>query len=396
MNNPPVFLDTRILNMRSLTRYLVVVALFATLIMPQDYAEATGIFPHSLRRFDTETEEQAIQKRDEAEDSLKLEQAKRKQLEEQAKKDQQQLQEESKRFADRLFVEQEGRKKEGEQARLREEDHRLEARKLATQLDAYRDVLKKLNRAPGNGGKQNPTIEIDAPILKVSVLVIGNSHYKMSPLENTINDATAIGELFGKFGYDVDVLIDGTRQKILEALARLKSRGKSSDLAILFYAGHGVQMDNVNYLIPVDFDPNHGAEYFSIDTISVNDVIENYLPTKARLVFLDACRNNPFGAVVAAGGRNLTVHGLAPMPSESHLSASGTLIAYATKDGSVALDGKGRHSPYTQALLNHLNDKIDISLVLRRVRQTVIDNTAGQQLPWEYGSLVGDELILAR
>lgn len=358
--------------------------------------EAAGIFPHSLRRFDTETEEQAIQKRDEAEDNLKVEQEKRKRLEEQAKREQQRLQEESRRFAEHLIAEQEERKREGDQARLREEDHRQEARRLAAQLDEYRDLLSKLNHpiasAVGGGSPSKP----NATALKVSVLVIGNASYKTSPLENTISDATAIGEVFSKFGFDVDAVLNGSKQQILDALVRLKVRSKTSDLAIVFYAGHGVQMDNVNYIIPVDFDPARGADYFTIDTISVNDVIEHYLPTKARLVFLDACRNNPFASAITAGGRNLVVHGLAPMPSESHLSASGTMIAYATKDGSVALDGEGKHSPYTQALLKHLNDKIDISLVLRRVRQTVINNTAGRQLPWEYGSLVGDELILAR
>jgi uncharacterized caspase-like protein len=127
----------------------------------------------------------------------------------------------------------------------------------------------------------------------------------------------------------------------------------------------------------------------ALEALSLNTLLERHLPGKAKLVFLDACRDNPLARSLAA--TRGSARGLAPINA-----AAGTLISYATRDGSTASDGTGRNSPYTTALLAHLDEAEDISLVLRRVRQRVIDSTRGAQEPWEYGSLVGDKLVLSQ
>jgi len=121
--------------------------------------------------------------------------------------------------------------------------------------------------------------------------------------------------------------------------------------------------------------------------VSLNSVVENFLPGKTKLVFLDACRDN---ALQRTNDRSVS-KGLAPISA-----AEGTLISYATKDGQTAADGVGsKNSPFTHALLEHLNDPQDIAVVLRKVRAKVMKATGGKQQPWEYGSLTGGELVLS-
>jgi uncharacterized caspase-like protein len=115
----------------------------------------------------------------------------------------------------------------------------------------------------------------------------------------------------------------------------------------------------------------------------------DYLPAKTRLVFLDACRDNPASrSLVASRGGGAV--GLAPINA-----ASGTLVAYATKEGSTAEDGDGTNSPFTTALLENLDAEVDIGIVLRKVRRRVMELTSGHQEPWEYGSLTGEQLVVS-
>ena len=134
-----------------------------------------------------------------------------------------------------------------------------------------------------------------------------------------------------------------------------------------------------------------GSASIDFDAISTNQIVDKYMRGKTKLVFLDACRDNPLArSFIASRGVGSVSKGLAPMDV-----ASGTLISYATKDGNVAIDGDGKNSPYTEALLKHLDNREDISLILRKVRQDVMNKTKGQQVPWDYGSLVGGQLILS-
>ena len=251
-----------------------------------------------------------------------------------------------------------------------------------------------------------------APVVKLSAraLVIGNGNYtSLVKLTNTRNDANAIAAKLRSFGIEVDLVLDADRDTLVNALGDYARRAAGKDVNILYYAGHGLQLDGANYLIPVNMRATGISEtYVKLSGVTL-DAVVSAMPGKTRLVFLDACRDNPFAGAVVAGrgsgtvsiapaaaagsvvaGRGLNTVGLAPV-----LASAGTLIAYATKDGSVASDGDGANSPYTTALLKHLDAPFDIGIVLRRVRQTVLELTGRTQEPWEYGSLIGDQLVLS-
>jgi hypothetical protein len=230
-----------------------------------------------------------------------------------------------------------------------------------------------------------------APHLTSRALVIGNSGYVSFPgLPNPRNDARSIAAKLRSFNIDVDLVVDADRDTLIKALNDYSARAGSTDVNILFYAGHGVQVDGVNYLVPTNMRADGtSAGYIKLAGIALNAALE-YLPAKTRLVFLDACRDNPVSRGLMAT-RGAGAIGLAPVAAPG-----GTLIAYSTKDGATAEDGVGANSPYTAALLQHLDAAQDISLVLRQVRQTVMRSTSNRQEPWEYGSLVGEQLVLSQ
>lgn len=223
---------------------------------------------------------------------------------------------------------------------------------------------------------------------KVVALVIGNSNYVSSPLLNPKNDAADVANKLETLGYKVRRVIDGDRRAMLKNLAAFREEAEKADVGIVYYAGHGVQVGGVNYILPIDFNLDSGMASIQFDGIAVNQMLENFVPTETKIAFLDACRDNPLSRSLSKT-RGGNASGLAAMDA-----VSGTLISFATKDGSVAQDGNGRNSPYTKALLTHLGDQVDVALMLRRVRQKVIDETKGKQIPWDYGSLIGDELVL--
>ena len=221
--------------------------------------------------------------------------------------------------------------------------------------------------------------------INAHALVIGNAAYAGGgKLLNPLNDARAISQLLQRLGFTVTQVEDANRAKLVSSLAQFSRSAMNADLSLLFYSGHGIQIDATNYLVPIDdvdtdFAPLHG--------VSINTVLERYMPGKAKLVFLDACRTNPMMASATKGFSK----GLAPINV-----SEGTLISYAAKDGQTAADGvAGRNSPFTAALLEHLGDPDDIAVVLRKVRAKVMRNTGGRQQPWEYGSLTGGALVLS-
>jgi hypothetical protein len=233
------------------------------------------------------------------------------------------------------------------------------------------------------------------PVTKSRVaLVVGNSAYKnTSYLDNPVNDARDVAALLNKIGFDVDVQLDLTKEAFDDALRNYGDRLMGANVALFFYAGHGIQVEGENYLVPVDAQLNKRRD-LRYEAVKLRHVLEEMeSEERVNLVFLDACRNNPLSRSLARGmgnHRSLVGQGLAPVDA-----ASGTLISYATKDGSVAEDGKGRNSPYTRALLKHMREpKLDIGIMLRRVRDSVIHWTDNQQVPWEYGSLRGGEFYL--
>lgn len=263
-----------------------------------------------------------------------------------------------------------------------------ELKELRAQLQAARTPVVTAAAAPVTPPAQKSAT---APRLKVRALVVGNSAYSsFGKLPNPRNDAQAMAEKFRAMGIQVDLLLDADRDTFVKALNDFSLRAVGHDVNILYYAGHGVQVEGTNYLVPINMRADGiSAGYIKLSAISLNAVLD-YMPGSTRLVFLDACRDNPASRSLVATRGGAAV-GLAPVSA-----GSGTLIAYATKDGATAEDGQGRHSPYTAALLEHLDRPEDIAVVLRRVRQSVMRATSNRQEPWEYGSLVGEQLVLSQ
>lgn len=226
-----------------------------------------------------------------------------------------------------------------------------------------------------------------AKFVDAHALVIGNANYPGSArLANPINDAQAIARKFSELGFQVTRIDDGDRDALVRGLSQFQIRAAASQITVLYYSGHGMQIDGVNYLMPVNIELSKPAT-LKLQALPLDTIVDTYLPGRTRIVFLDACRDNPaLGSNVRGFSR-----GLAPMQVPT-----GTLIAYATRDGGVAEDGTGRHSPFTQALLDLIAEPEDISLILRRVRDRVMRDTAGRQQPWEYGSLSGGSLVFSR
>jgi hypothetical protein len=223
-------------------------------------------------------------------------------------------------------------------------------------------------------------------VARARALVVGNSNYPgINKLKNPENDARAISQKLRELGFDVDEVINGNRSALVNAFSNFEKKSKESDISLLYYAGHGAEIAGVNYILPIDINMSDLTQV-PLEGVSLSSVVEQYLPGKTKLVFLDACRDNPLMQTRSRGGGR----GLAPITV-----SEGTLISYATKDGQIALDGNGKNSPFTTALLEHLGDKDDIAVVLRKVRESVMKSTGGKQQPWEYGSLTGGALILS-
>ncbi len=232
------------------------------------------------------------------------------------------------------------------------------------------------SRTPVNGGKA----------LNAHALVIGNSAYGgNSRLLNPINDAKSMSAKLRGLGFVVTQALDADRIGLVTVLSEFSRSAAKADLTLLFYAGHGVQISGTNYMLPIDLNLNDLSQA-PLQGVSLNSVVEQYLPGKTKLVFLDACRDNPLMQVAS---RSVS-RGLAPISA-----SEGTLISYSTKDGQVAQDGDGKNSPFTTALLAHIGDPDDIAVVLRKVREEVMKNTGNKQQPWEYGSLTGGALVLS-
>jgi hypothetical protein len=267
---------------------------------------------------------------------------------------------------------------------------KVERDRLAADLEASRKNAKDLEDrlAAAQALAINSQKPEAANVRSAHALVIGNAAYPGSGrLDNPVNDANAISQKLRSMGFTVTTVTDANRQKLVQSMAQFRRTAAAADVSLLFYAGHGVQIFGTNYILPTDVDQTDPAQA-TIQGVSLNSVVENFLPGKTKLVFLDACRDNP---LQRTNDRSVS-KGLAPISA-----AEGTLISYATKDGQTAADGAGaKNSPFTQALLEHISDPQDIAVVLRKVREKVMRSTGGKQQPWEYGSLTGGELILAK
>jgi formylglycine-generating enzyme required for sulfatase activity len=212
-------------------------------------------------------------------------------------------------------------------------------------------------------------------------LVIGNAAYKSSPLKNPVNDARAIASQLRSFGFDVTLKENLKTREIGSTYREFRTKIKPGATALVFYAGHGVQVKGQNYFPAVDAEID-AEEDVPLQSLNLGTLLENMEEAKAAvsLVFLDACRDNPFARRFRSASR-----GLAKVEA-----ASGTLIHYATKPGSVAADGDGKNGTYTEALLAQLSSPLPVELMLKQVTNAVVTKTKGKQEPWVEGSLRGD------
>lgn len=226
-------------------------------------------------------------------------------------------------------------------------------------------------------------------------LVIGNSAYEHTgQLNNPVNDATDIAAMLEQMEFEVDVALDVDGAEFANRLAAFTARAKGAEIALLYYSGHGLQFEGESYLMPVDATL---ANSFAVrrETIPINDILAQMQGAEVGLVFLDACRNNPLSETLA---RSLEPIGRAASVGRglvmTNFNVSNMLIAYAAAPGDIALDGTGRNSPFTTAILEHLPTPGEhISVLLKRVRQSVAEETRRAQLP-EFRDMMETEFFL--
>lgn len=217
-------------------------------------------------------------------------------------------------------------------------------------------------------------------------LVIGNGAYtNAGALKNPANDARRMAEALARVGFEVMPFQDldqaGMKRAVRDFAEKLEASGRDT-VGLVFYAGHGIQVNGVNYFIPVSAQIEKESDV-PIESISADDVMVALANARNRLniVILDACRNNPFARSFRSASRGL-----------ARLDAPvGSMVAFSTAPGQVAADGTGENSPYTSALIDALSEpSLKIEDVFKRVRQSVYASSGGQQVPWESSSILGD------
>ena len=236
-----------------------------------------------------------------------------------------------------------------------------------------------------------PSVETDRRV----ALVIGNSAYtNVSRLPNPANDASDVSAALERLGFEVTRASDVNREGLMRTLRSFSRESAGASVAVVFYAGHGVELDGTNYLVPVDahleWDADVQFEAIPLDfVLSATEGVG-----RLRVVILDACRNNPFAIQARNPTRGVRVgRGLAEideMPAGRNI-----IVAYATAAGAVADDGDARNSPFTKALLEHLEEPdTEVHMMFRRVTDTVLRDTSLEQQPYLYASLSADPYYL--
>ena len=225
-------------------------------------------------------------------------------------------------------------------------------------------------------------------------LVIGNSAYqKVAKLSNPSNDATAVAAMLKAAGFDsVESRLNAPASELRKTLREFAARTRDADIAVVYYAGHGIELDGTNYLIPVDASLETDGDVLD-ETVALERVLFAVEPARQlRLVILDACRDNPFAKTMKRTVASRAVgRGLAKIEPTS----PNTMIAFAAKAGSTASDGDSKNSPFAAALIEHLpKPGLDLRRAFGFVRDEVLKNTGNKQEPYVYGSLGGDDVPL--
>ena len=224
-------------------------------------------------------------------------------------------------------------------------------------------------------------------------LVVGNSTYAhIGRLPNPENDAVDLSAALGRLGFEVTTELDADRVELTEALRAFTRQSAGADVALVFYAGHGLEMDGINYLVPVDARLERDVDV-RYETVTLDDLLVSTVGARLRLVILDACRNNPLARSMQRTVASRSVSGGSFGQLNEDLLGDETLVAYAAAAGTTAADGTGRNSPYTTALLAHLDEPLEILTLFRRVRARVLEATNGEQRPHEYQSLLREHYL---
>lgn len=227
-------------------------------------------------------------------------------------------------------------------------------------------------------------------------LVIGIGSYRSVPhLPNAVSDAQLMAGVLAEVGFDVTTSYDPDKQTFETVLRDFRRRIEKGSIVFVYYSGHGIQVDDENYLIPVDAELTDVAD-LSISSVSARALLDQLeaIDSTANILILDACRDNPFRSQLVAtrSTRGGSVEpGLAPLRSQHR----GTLIGFSTAPGSVAFDGTGSNSPYTAALAANLRTPgASIEAVFKQTRSSVLAATDNAQVPWENSSLTSDVVLV--
>jgi tetratricopeptide (TPR) repeat protein len=255
--------------------------------------------------------------------------------------------------------------------------------KVATVTPAQR-------QAAVQGEKPAPATKVVVPPGRRVALVIGNSQYRSVPaLANPAKDSKAVADALRQIGFQSVTLVnDATRDKMVEAIRAFASESDHSDWALIYYAGHGIEVAGSNYLIPVDakLASDRDVQFEAIGLEQIMNAVDG--ASKLRLVLLDACRDNPFGNIMQRSTASRSVgRGLGQVEPDA-----GMLVVYAAKHGQIAFDGDGQNSPFVSAFIKRITTpQIEIRKLFDLVRDDVMAATKRQQQPFTYGSVPGSE-----
>ena len=255
-------------------------------------------------------------------------------------------------------------------------------------IGAPRLAAQVVTLAPANGASAA------AGERKVA-LVIGNSAYRVGALKNPVNDAQAVAASLRRLGFEVALRENTSLRDLIESFRQFSLNTRSASVRVVYYAGHGLQLKGRNYLLPVDTEIR-GEDEVVAKSADLNELLERLGDAKEgiNIVILDACRNNPFSGVELVGpdGRRLKFRGATPAGLAPVEAPLGSMVAFSTAPGGVALDNPGeKNSRYTKHLLVSMQSPgLPVELVFKQVRLGVARETGRVQVPWESSSLTGE------
>src|SRR5438552_10042754 len=228
---------------------------------------------------------------------------------------------------------------------------------------------------------------------RVALVIVNSAYQKVAKLSNPANDAAAVAAMLKAAGFDsVGARLNVPANDVRKSLREFAARTRDADIAVVYYAGHGIELDGINYLIPVDASLETDGDVLD-ETVALERVLFAVEPARQlRLVILDACRDNPFAKTMKRTVASRAVgRGLAKVEPAS----PNTMIAFAAKAGSTASDGDSQNSPFAAALIKHLpKPGLDLRRAFGFVRDEVLKNTGNKQERYVYGSLGGDDVPL--